>query len=342
MSTQAAGAAQKSKIAWGPLIWMAFLHLGALLAFAPVYFTWSGVIICVILHWLTGGIGICMTFHRLLTHSSFKVHPGWLKHVLTAIGCCASEGGPIGWVADHRRHHAFSDEPEDVHTPRVSFGWAHMFWWMTPETSSDHTVEYYQRWAPDLYKDRGLRFIDNTHLVYPLTLGAAIYFAGEAYGGLGMSWLVWGFFARTVLVLHSTWLVNSATHVWGYRTHETRDDSRNLWWVAVVTYGEGWHNNHHAFQTSAAHGLDWWEIDTTYMAIKLMSYLGLASDVKVAKPDKKPAPVATRVAASSIAESIRQSAIASVESGLRPVSVEVASVSSREPSNGAFATSSGA
>lgn len=342
MSTQAAGAAQKSKIAWGPLIWMAFLHLGALLAFAPVYFTWSGVIICVILHWLTGGIGICMTFHRLLTHSSFKVHPGWLKYVLTAIGCCASEGGPIGWVADHRRHHAFSDEPEDVHTPRVSFGWAHMFWWMTPETSSDHTVEYYQRWAPDLYKDRGLRFIDNTHLVYPLTLGAAIYFAGEAYGGLGMSWLVWGFFARTVLVLHSTWLVNSATHVWGYRTHETRDDSRNLWWVAVVTYGEGWHNNHHAFQTSAAHGLDWWEIDTTYMAIKLMSYLGLASDVKVAKPDKKPAPVATRVAASSIAESIRQSAIASVESSLRPVSVEVASVSSREPSNGAFATSSGA
>jgi stearoyl-CoA desaturase (delta-9 desaturase) len=138
-----------------------------------------------------------------------------------------------------------------------------------------------------------LRFIDSTHLLYPLAMGAALYFAGEAYGGLGMSWFVWGFFARTVLVLHATWLVNSATHKWGYRTHETRDDSTNLWWVALVTYGEGWHNNHHAFQTSAAHGLDWWEIDTTYIAIKLMSYVGMASDIKLAKPEKKAARVAT-------------------------------------------------
>ena len=306
MSTQAVSAPQKLNIAWGPIIWMAFLHTGALMAFVPGYFTWSGLVICLVLHWLTGGIGICMTYHRLLTHSSFKVHPSWLKYVLTAIGCCASEGGPIGWVADHRKHHAYSDEPDDVHTPKVSFGWAHMFWWMTPDVTCDHTPEYYKRWAPDLYKDRGLRFIDNTHLVYPLVLGAALYFAGQYYGGIGMSWVVWGFFARTVLVLHSTWLVNSATHVWGYRTHETRDDSRNLWWVAIVTYGEGWHNNHHAFQTSAAHGLDWWEIDTTYIAIKLMSYVGLASDVKVAKPEKNTARVTTGVSASSIAQSTKQ------------------------------------
>jgi stearoyl-CoA desaturase (delta-9 desaturase) len=137
-------------------------------------------------------------------------------------------------------------------------------------------------------------------------LGAALYFAGQYYGGIGLSWVIWGFFARTVLVLHSTWLVNSATHVWGYRTHETRDDSRNLWWVAIVTYGEGWHNNHHAFQTSAAHGLDWWEIDTTYIAIKLMSYVGLASDVKVAKPEKNSARSTTGVSASSIAQSTKQ------------------------------------
>ncbi len=306
MSTHAVSAPPKVNIAWGPIIWMAFLHTGALLAFVPGFFTWSGLVICLVLHWLTGGIGICMTYHRLLTHSSFKVHPGWLKYVLTAIGCCASEGGPIGWVADHRKHHAYSDEPDDVHTPKVSFGWAHMFWWMTPDVTCDHTPEYYKRWAPDLYKDRGLRFIDNTHLVYPLALGASLYFAGQYYGGIGLSWVVWGFFARTVLVLHSTWLVNSATHVWGYRTHETRDDSRNLWWVAIVTYGEGWHNNHHAFQTSAAHGLDWWEIDTTYIAIKLMSYVGLASDVKVAKPEKNSARATTGVSASSISQATKQ------------------------------------
>ncbi|MFM7591368.1 MAG: acyl-CoA desaturase, partial [Isosphaeraceae bacterium] len=167
--------------------------------------------------------------------------------------------------------------------------------------TSIHSPEYYKKWAPDLYKDKVLRFIDATHLVYPLAMGAALYFAGEAYGGLGMSWFVWGFFARTVLVLHATWLVNSATHKWGYRTHDTRDDSTNLWWVALVTYGEGWHNNHHAFQTSAAHGLDWWEIDTTYIAIKLMSYVGMASDIKVANPDKKSARVAGGISAADIA-----------------------------------------
>ena len=99
-----------------------------------------------------------------------------------------------------------------------------------------------------------------------------------------MPWLVWGCFVRSVLVLHTTWLVNSATHVWGYRTHETRDNSTNLWWVALLTYGEGWHNNHHAYQTSARHGLRWWEVDMTYMAIRLMSMVGLAHSLKLPKP----------------------------------------------------------
>ena len=306
MSSEALRPARKNQVAWGPFIWIAGFHLGALLAFVPGYFSWSGLLLCVVLHWLSGGIGICMTYHRLLTHASFKVHPSWMKYVLTIIGCCASEGGPIGWVADHRRHHAHSDDPDDVHSPRDGFGWAHMFWWMTPDITSIHTTEYYKRWAPDLYKDKYMRFIDSTHLAYPLIMGAALYFAGEAYGGLGMSWLTWGFFVRTVLVLHATWLVNSATHVWGYRSHETRDDSTNLWWVAVVTYGEGWHNNHHAYQTSAAHGLDWWEIDTTYIAIKLMSYVGMASDIKLAKPEKKSAKITPGTSAAAIAEATRQ------------------------------------
>ena len=203
--------------------------------------------------------------------------PKFFEYVLTAIGCCASEGGAIGWVADHRKHHAHSDTDEDAHTPRRSFGWAHMFWFMTPDVTSRHTPEYYRKWTPDLEADKVHVFLDKFHLIFPLLMFAGLYWAG------GMSWLVWGGFLRTVLVLHSTWLVNSATHVWGYRTHDTRDDSTNLWWVAILTYGEGWHNNHHAYQTSARHGIAWWEVDMTYIAIKLLSYVGLAHTIKMPK-----------------------------------------------------------
>jgi fatty-acid desaturase len=265
------------KIAWAPLIWIGALHVGALLAFVPAYFTWQALGVCLILHWLTGGIGICMTYHRLLTHRSFATRPKALEYVLTAIGCCASEGGPIGWVADHRRHHAHSDEEDDVHSPNRGFGWAHMFWWMTPDITSIHTPEYYQRWAPDLYKDPVLRALDRYFILFPILMGVGLYAIG------GMPWLVWGGFVRSIFVLHTTWLVNSATHIWGYRTHETRDHSTNLWWVALLTYGEGWHNNHHAFQTSARHGLRWWEVDPTYMAIRFMSYFGLTYAIKMPK-----------------------------------------------------------
>lgn len=264
-------------ISWAPLIWIAALHVGALFALVPGYFSWSGLLVCLFLHWLTGGIGICMTYHRLLTHRSFVVRPKFLEYVLTAIGCAASEGGAIGWVADHRRHHQFSDQEGDVHSPDRGFGWAHMFWWMTPDVTSRHTSEYLKKWAPDLYRDPVHRFLNNFHIIFPLLMFLGLYLLG------GMPWLIWGGFLRTVLVLHTTWLVNSATHVWGYRTHETRDHSTNLWWVALLTYGEGWHNNHHAFQTSARHGLAWWEIDMTYWAIKMMSWVGLAHTIKLPK-----------------------------------------------------------
>ena len=290
---------ERLRISWGPVIWIAVLHFGALFALVPALFTWQGLVLCVLLHWLTGGIGICMTYHRLLTHRSFNPKPKWLEYLFTAIGCAASEGGPIGWVADHRRHHAHSDEEADAHSPRRSFGWAHMLWWMTPDVAFDHTPEYYERWAPDLIKDPVLVWFDTWHFLFPIGLGAAVYGLGYAMGGnlMGLSFLVWGCFLRTVLVLHATWLVNSATHVWGYRTHQTKDDSTNLWWVALVTYGEGWHNNHHAYQTSARHGLAWWEFDMTYMAIRLLQLFGLADSIKIAKvnPDrlyKKPATAA--------------------------------------------------
>ncbi len=264
-------------VAYGILAWMAFLHGGALLAFVPKFFSWSGLGLCFLLHWLTGGIGITLTYHRLLTHRSFAVRPRWLEYVLTAIGCAASEGGPIGWVSDHRRHHAHSDEEGDVHSPNRGFSWAHMFWFMTPDVTSRHTPEYLKKWAPDLYRDPAQRWLDKYHLIFVLLPIVPLY----AFGG--MSWVVWGFFVRSIFVLHTTWLVNSATHIWGYRSHETRDHSTNLWWVAILTYGEGWHNNHHAFQTSARHGLRWWEIDMTYMAIRFLQLFGMAHSVKLPK-----------------------------------------------------------
>jgi len=260
------------------VLWVSGLHLGALLAFVPAYFTWQAVAVCVFLHWLTGGIGICMTYHRLLVHRSFAVRYKWMEYVLTAIGCSASEGGAIGWVSDHRRHHAHSDEEDDAHSPNRGLGWAHMFWWMTPDITAEHTPEYYERWAPDLNRDRVHVWLDKYHFLFPIGLGVGLL----AYGG--MPWLVWGCFVRSIFVLHTTWLVNSATHVWGYRTHQTRDNSTNLWWVALLTYGEGWHNNHHAYQTSARHGMRWWEFDMTYIALRLMSMVGLVHSLKLPKP----------------------------------------------------------
>jgi len=277
MTTTTTKSPLSTTIAWGPVLWILALHGGALLALNPQWFSWSALAVCVLLHWFTGGIGICLTYHRLLTHRSFVTRPRWLEYVLTAIGCCASEGGPIGWVADHRRHHAHSDEENDAHSPNRGFGWAHMFWWMTPDITADHTPEYLERWAPDLTRDPVQVWFDRYHLIFPIALGVALLAVG------GMPWLVWGCFVRTILVLHTTWLVNSATHVWGYRSHETRDNSTNLWWVALLTYGEGWHNNHHAYQTSARHGLRWWEVDMTYLAIRLMSFCGIAHTIKLPK-----------------------------------------------------------
>ena len=236
----------------------AALHLGALLAFVPAWFSWSGLALCFLLHWLTGGIGICMTYHRLLTHRSFALRPRWLEYLLTIIGTCASEGGPIGWVADHRRHHANSDEEDDTHTPNEGFFWAHMGWWMKVDAGDGaHRPSITRSGHRTCIATRSTAGSSRYHIIFPILLFVGLYAAG------GMSWLVWGGFVRTIFVLHSTWLVNSATHIWGYRSHATRDDSTNLWWVALLTYGEGWHNNHHAYQTSARHGLRWWEVDMT-------------------------------------------------------------------------------
>jgi len=220
-----------------------------------------------------------MGYHRLLTHRSFQTQKG-VEYALTTLGLLANQGGPLKWVAVHRIHHQHSDSDGDPHSPRHGWWWAHLLWWMPMIPHLDQ-ASHYERYVPDLRQDRMHRLFQRWHVLLPIFLAGALFGIGEAFGGLGVSWLIWGMFVRTSFVHHATWLVNSATHVWGYRTYATRDDSTNLWWVALLTFGEGWHNNHHAFPRSARHGLRWWEFDLTYWLIRLMSWVGLARQIHV-------------------------------------------------------------
>lgn len=258
-------------IHWVPTFFIVGAHVGALAGFFT--FSWSALIVCLVLHWITGGLGITLTYHRLLTHRSFEV-PKPVEYFLCVLASLACQGGPISWVAAHRIHHAKSDAEGDPHSPLQSFFWAHMGWCMSRNGVIDDYASY-SKHAPDLAKDPVLVFLDKIHIVWTLLLAAGLY----AWGG--WSFVVWGIFVRLVLVYHCTWLVNSAAHVWGYQTYDSKDQSRNLWWVALLTYGEGWHNNHHAFQHSARHGLKWWEFDSTYLMIQVMKVFRLARDIKL-------------------------------------------------------------
>jgi stearoyl-CoA desaturase (delta-9 desaturase) len=254
---------------------------------APFFFTWKALFLTVLLHWLTGGIGICLGYHRQLAHGSFSTFRP-VRWLLALIGGLAGEGSALMWVANHRKHHAYSDQADDPHSPRHGLWWSHVLWFM-PKFSRQYNLDLHNRYAPDLSKDRGLRFLDSMFLPL-LLLSGCIMFAGGYFGwdiGTGISFVVWGMFVRLVAVLHATWFVNSASHRWGYRNYQTNDDSRNLWWVALLAYGEGWHNNHHAFQRMARHGHKWWEFDATYLTILLMEKMGLAWDVVHEVPGRR-------------------------------------------------------
>ncbi|MCR9296215.1 MAG: fatty acid desaturase [bacterium] len=272
-----ANVARANNVNWAAVAWLGMLHVAALAA--PWTFTWSGLVLVFVLHWVCGGIGICLGYHRLLTHGSFGTYR-WVHRLIGSIGCLAGEGPPMMWVANHRLHHARSDQEGDPHSPREGSWWSHVFW-LAFRVGGKDSGEFYRKWAPDLYRDRYMRMLDYFFIPYNIIASVIITAAGYAIGGwpLAMSWLVWGVAVRMVFVLHSTWLVNSASHMWGYRNYETRDDSRNNWWVALLTYGEGWHNNHHAHPRMAKHGHKWWEFDLTFRTIRLMQRLGLAWDV---------------------------------------------------------------
>jgi stearoyl-CoA desaturase (Delta-9 desaturase) len=238
-------------------------------------FNWHAAAAAIFLYWLTTTLGISMGYHRLLTHRSYKV-PLALEYFFAVCGTLALEGGPIFWVGTHRLHHQNSDQPGDPHSPRDGGWWAHVLWLLFGEANHNNT-RLMSKYAPDLGKHRFYRWLNNYHWVPLVLLGAVLF----AMGGVPM--LLWGVCLRVVAGLHATWLVNSATHMWGSRRFATRDDSRNNWWVALITSGEGWHNNHHAHPTSARHGLAWYEFDLSWLQIKFLKFLGLAKSVRVAK-----------------------------------------------------------
>lgn len=267
---------------WPVVLWITLVHLGALLA--PFFFTWKGLLLTLVFGWLFGSLGICLGYHRLLTHGSFRTYRP-VRWLFAWLGSMAGEGPPITWIAFHRKHHQFSDREGDPHSPRDGALWSHVLW-LFPRTRDPRWNNVIQRYAPDLLKDPFMRFLDGSFIFWHLGAGAVLLTTGWLFWDLytGVSFLVYGMFVRLVYVLHVTWLVNSASHMWGYKNYETDDDSRNLWWVGLLAFGEGWHNNHHAQQRSARHGHRWWEIDMTYWVIWLMERSGLAWEVVHPKP----------------------------------------------------------
>lgn len=266
---------------------MVGVHLLALLAFLPYCWTWWAIPTVLLGNCLFGSLGVNLGYHRLLTHRSLAV-PGWLEKTLVTLGICSLEGPPLKWVCTHRMHHQHGDDDEhDPHSPVGHFFWGHMGWTVVedPRLKSGRTFE---RYVPDLLVDPYMKWLHkrNRWLKVYLAHVAAIaviglaggYLLGDAVRGLVLA-LVWGWAVRTVYVWHITWFVNSAAHRFGYRNYNTADQSTNCWWVAALTNGEGWHNNHHAAPRAASHGHKWYEVDLTFTAIRAFEKLGWAKEV---------------------------------------------------------------
>jgi len=284
-------AGERIRIRWAYAISIVVVHLAALLCVVPWLFSWAGVIACFAGLYVFGTLGVNVGFHRLLTHRSFAC-PRWVEKGLSLLGVCCLQEGPGRWVAIHRQHHQHSDEQPDPHSPLVAFLWGHIGWLLVSNSATD-TINLYQRYARDLMKDpfylrleRRLNwlwaYLAHAALIGAVTLPVAYLFTGDWNESLRLlaSMMVWGVLLRTVLVWHITWSVNSLSHLFGYASHDTGENSRNNWLVALISNGEGWHNNHHADPCSAAHGHKWYEVDVSYLTILAMEKVGLATKVK--------------------------------------------------------------
>ena len=263
---------KKLPLDWITITYLAAIHLVAFLALFPNFFSWSAVGVALIMHWVTAGLGVTLGFHRLLSHRSLEV-PKWLEYFLVFCGSLSAQGGVINWVGLHRIHHKYSDHDRDPHDSNQGFWWSHIGW-MLHHIPADQDIPKYTQ---DINSDRFYQFLSKYFILVQVAFGLFLYALG------GWPFVIWGVFVRLVVVFHCTWFVNSATHQFGYQTYESKDQSRNCWWVALLTYGEGWHNNHHAYQYSARHGWQWWELDITWLTIRFLEIVGLAKNVKLIK-----------------------------------------------------------
>ncbi|MCS6864959.1 MAG: fatty acid desaturase [Gemmataceae bacterium] len=293
------------------------IHAVAILAFIPGYtLVWWGLPVVLVGNFIFGSLGINLGYHRMLTHSAARF-PKPLERLWVLLGVCSMEGSPLWWVCTHRMHHQHSDEEGDPHSPQQRFFWGHMEWIYTADPRRQK-LETYARYVPDLMGDKFLRWLHKGekwlwvwagHVVVLTALGFAAGFlfcdTPDAALLFGVQWFLWAVVVRTVYVWHITWLVNSAAHRWGYRNYNTNDASRNNWFVALLTNGEGWHNNHHAAPRACSQGHRWWEIDLTFTFVRLLQRMGLAWDVvevKVPKHIAAPSPTTSRSSSADTAE----------------------------------------
>ncbi|MGY6630277.1 MAG: acyl-CoA desaturase [Wenzhouxiangella sp.] len=271
--------ANPERIDWVRILPFIGLHLACLAVF------WVGVswiAIAVFLgSYLLRMFAITAFYHRYFSHRTFKTSRA-MQFLFALIGASATQRGPLWWAAHHRHHHKSSDRPEDPHSPRHGFLWSHMGWFLSRKHFDTDLKQ-----IPDLARYPELRWLDRYDLAVPVAYAAVLFGLGALLErlapGLGTSGgqlLVWGYFISTVVLIHATLTINSLSHVWGKRRYNTSDDSRNNWFLALITLGEGWHNNHHHFPGSARQGFYWWEIDVSYYVLRMMSWVGLVSDLK--------------------------------------------------------------
>jgi len=260
----------------GTFLPIVLFHAGAVVAL--FMFSWKAALVAVLLWWVAESLGIGMGYHRLLTHRGYKT-PKWMEYFLTICGTLALQGGALAWVATHRAHHQNSDKAGDPHSPREGGFWAHMGWIITGEPMHSKATELFP-YVPDLRKDRFHVWLSKWHWVPLAILAVLLLVVG------GWRYVMWGIFLRTVVGLHGTYLVNSATHMWGSRRFLTGDKSTNSFWVAMLSFGEGWHNNHHAHPQSARHGLAWYEFDLNWLQIAFLKKIGLAWDLKLPRLER--------------------------------------------------------
>ena len=274
---------------------IAAIHLIALLAFVPWFFSWTGAVLAFLGLYVFGTLGISLCFHRMLTHRGL-VSPKWFEHSLAILGLCCVQDTPARWVGMHRRHHEHADEQPDPHSPLAGFFWAHIGWMIFRNRDITRT-RVVSRYAKDIVRDpfyaklekdfRWARVVLISWLVFfagGFLVELALKRSGLPAIQFGLSVLIWGVFVRTVLVWHITWSVNSVTHLWGYRNYETDESSRNNLIIGFLSNGEGWHNNHHAAPSSARFGRRWWELDATWLTIRVLSALGLARNIVTRSP----------------------------------------------------------